>query len=109
MARVWKWQAKDKDGKPVESAPGVNVFTSRGPGTKRDLIQGATIMLNSKRMRAVRDGLQDPGYKIDEASIKAEEVDDSPFGQWVPPGAQPVKLPSEREAEEAAVRDGGAQ
>ena len=96
---IWRFRALDKDGKPVESAPKMSTFTVRGPGTKAELIRGATILLNSHRADAMRIGLEDPGYKLDESSIEPLGHTDNEVGFWRTGGAAPLDLPTD-----AAVR-----
>jgi hypothetical protein len=99
---VWKWQAKDGKGRMVESAPGLTWFTSRGPTTKAEMERAARILLNSRRMDAIRAELPDPGYVVILESITpaGNSVDDVLPGDWKPPGAAPLDLPTD-----AAVRD----
>lgn len=70
---AWKWQAKDAEGKIVEAAPGQPYFYCRGPATAAEMIRGANLLLNNKRLDAVRFGLPDPGYVLDKSSLRAVE------------------------------------
>jgi hypothetical protein len=98
MPNVWKWRAVDKDGKPVESAPGMQHFESRGPGKKADMIQAAKTLLYAKRVEAAQAGLPDPGYAVVEDSVEAvadDPVLDVDFGVRQPAGGVPVNLPTD--------------
>jgi hypothetical protein len=95
---IWEWQAKDKDGKVVETAPGMKSITMRGPGTLPDLIASANLFLYCKRLDAVRIGLPDPGYTLDLSSIKPlghTDQTDQDLGVWAPTNALPVSLPTD--------------
>jgi len=119
-ARVneWKFQAKDKDGAIVEPSPGMAFFIARGPTSKKEMAEKATQLLDNARLDAMRAGLPDPGYVVDEESIvpagNTPQTDQN-VGTWHPSGAVPLSLPNsdviaehhQRLAEEAAT--GGAQ
>ena len=96
---IWKFKATGADGKPVESAPGMTSFTVKGPASKPALVEAATLLLNSKRADAIRIGLEDPGYKLDESSIEPVGHTDADVGQFFVPGGKPLDLPTD-----AAVR-----
>lgn len=89
MPTAWKWQAKDKDGNVVEAAPGQPWFFCRGPETLPQMIEGARILLNNRRVDAKRFGLPDPGYVLDESSIQAVPDDDTAE-------LRPLELPTDR-------------
>lgn len=95
MPNVWRFKAVDKDGKPVESAPGATTFTCRGPTNPIDMKAAATLLLNSKRVDAIRAGFADPGYKLDEESLVAVEHSDHDLGAWIPKEAKPIQMPHE--------------
>lgn len=104
---AWKFQAKDKDGKVVDASPGHPFFFCRGAESKQDMIRGANILLNNKRLDAVRFGFPDPGYRLDiQSMIYVEEnVNDLGAGplpdltseegkEFLPtPGLSPINLP----------------
>lgn len=96
---VWRFRVVGGDGKPVGTAEGASTITVRGPATKPELLKSAAILLNSKRADAIRAGLDDPGYVIDEASIEPLGHTDTEVGFWAPQGAKPLDLPTD-----AAVR-----
>lgn len=107
MPNVWRWQAKDKDGKVVEPAPGKTHFISRGPGRRKDMIDGATILLNNKRRAAIREGLEDPGYAVVPESVEAVETADQSVlgvGAWRPSGSKQVNLPTDPAVNEAKTK-----
>lgn len=95
---AWRWQAKDAQGRIVESSPGTTFFESRGPASKADMKELATILLNNHRMEAIRAGLDDPGYVVDEESIKpaaeAPPLNSTNVGAWQPPAARPIQFPN---------------
>lgn len=95
---IWEWQAKDKDGKVVETAPNMTRIVMRGPGTLPDLIASANLFLYNKRLDAVRIGLPDPGYALDLESIKplghTDQTDEN-VGRWAPTNAVPIQLPTD--------------
>lgn len=95
MPNVWKWKAVDKDGKPVEAAPGSPTFVSRGPVKLPDMIKAARILLDGKRRAAIRAGLPDPGYTLVEESVEAVADNAAGLGEWKPAGAVPLQLPTE--------------
>ena len=114
MGTRWIWTAKDKEGKPVESAPGMLHFDSRGPTTLREMKKSAQFILDNMRRGAIRAALDDaseelddiedrkarsdraraiaqeadPGYTVDE--VKPGVEDESGFGEFMPEGAEPV-------------------
>ena len=94
---VWKFSAKDKDGNIVEASPGAPFFVFRGPTSKQEVIEAAKIYFGNHRLDAMRAGLDDPGYVIDEASIQpageSRQTEES-VGVWQPPGAVPVQMPN---------------
>lgn len=92
---IWRFAAVDKDGEVFESAPGMRKFLVHGPATKRDLIAAAHLLLNAKRLDAIRAGIDDPGYKLDESSIEPVGHSDAELGQWRPDGAMPLNLPTD--------------
>jgi hypothetical protein len=91
MPNIWKVTAKDKDGKPVESAPGMYHFIARGPIDPNIVKQHIQQILNVRRERewyasGGHEGGVDPGYVVD----KIEPVGDSEqteenIGEWRPP------------------------
>jgi hypothetical protein len=96
---IWEFQAKGKGGEVVESAPGMKSFVLRGPGTLLDLVNSATILLNSRRLDAIRIGLPDPEYAIIPESIKPlghTDHNTQEIGQWAPPVVvAPLQLPTD--------------
>lgn len=95
MPNVWKWKAVDKDGKPVDAAPGSPTFVSRGPVKLPDMVKAARILLDGKRRAAIRAGLADPGYTLVEESVEPVADSEAKFGEWRPPGTVPLQLPTE--------------
>lgn len=101
---VWRVKVLDRDNNPVISDKrGGTTLILRGPASVEDLKKGAAILLNSKRADAMRAGLEDPGYHIDESSIEPAGHSDDDVGMWFPPGAKPVNLPTDAAAQ--AARD----
>lgn len=91
MPNIWKWTAKDKDGKVVESAPGMKHFISRGPIDKAVVKQHAQQLLNVRRERewyasGGHDGGVDPGYVVDTIEpVGDSEQTEQNVGEWRPP------------------------
>ena len=97
---IWRFRVLGGDGKPVSTAEDASTLTVRGPATKPALIDAANLLLNSKRADAVRAGLDDPMYRLDESSIEALGHTDTEVGFWAPQGEpKALNLPTE-----AAVR-----
>jgi hypothetical protein len=92
---VWRFRVLGGDGKSVETGEGSNTITVRGPASKPELIRSAEILLNSKRADAIRAGLDDPGYRIDEGSIEPLGHTDTEVGFWSPAGGKPLSLPTD--------------
>lgn len=93
----WRFQAKDKDGATVESSPGTTFFEFRGPTSKKEVIEAAALFFGNHRLDAMRAGLDDPGYAIDESTI--EPVANVPqtamdLGTRQPAGARPIQMPN---------------
>jgi hypothetical protein len=99
---VWKMTAKDKDGKPVESAPGMTTFIMRGPEKKATVELHGQYLLNSMRQREFDNTGVDPGYKVDKVEPAGEFSDPAVdlIGEWRPRGAEPVNLPPPKDLEE---------
>jgi hypothetical protein len=94
---VWRFQAKDKDGNIVESSPRTTFFEFRGPTSKKEVIEAAALFFGNHRLDAMRAGLDDPGYVIDESTI--EPAGNAPqtaadIGTRRPAGAVPVQMPN---------------
>jgi len=94
---VWRFQAKDKSGAIVESSPGTTFFEFRGPTSKKEVIEAAALFFGNHRLDAMRAGLDDPEYAIDESTI--EPVANVPqtamdIGTRRPSGAVPVQMPN---------------
>jgi hypothetical protein len=90
---VWRMTAKDKDGKPVEAAPGMTVFTMRGPEDLKTVTLHANILLNSLRKRQWQNTGVDPEYQVVEIKPAGFSDQTADVGTWRPPGAAPVSLP----------------
>lgn len=96
MGIAWTWQAKDAKGNLVESAPGKTEFYCRGPVTREDMIRGAKILLDNKRLHAMRFGLEDPGYVLDESTLKDVDEGTDPVEQFkAKRGLVPINLASD--------------
>jgi hypothetical protein len=94
---VWRFQAKDKDGAIVESSPGMTHFEFRGPTSKKEVIEAAALFFGNHRLDAMRAGLDDPGYAIDESTI--EPAGNAPqtatdIGTRRPEVARPIQMPN---------------
>lgn len=93
---VWQYSGYDKNGAKIPFAPGKFTVTVTGPTKPADVLQTAKIHLYNARMEAVRNGYADPGYMVDEASIKPVgkasigTVDD--MISWKPEGGVPLTL-----------------
>jgi hypothetical protein len=104
MPHAWTFQVNDPDGNLVETAPGQKRITMRGPRNKAALIRQANRLLGSRRRAATREGFDDPGYVLDESSIKYEGNIEGPVGQWRPASAAPLSLPTDPAVQEAKNR-----
>jgi hypothetical protein len=94
---VWRFQAKDKDGNIVEASPGAPFFEFRGPTSKKEVIEAAALFFGNHRLDAIRAGLEDPEYAIDESTIEPggsapQNIMD--IGQRRPAGARPIQMPN---------------
>ena len=93
---VWKWKAKDKDGNPVQFAPGMTTHVFRGPTNPKDAKASAELYLANARNEAMRNGYDDPGYTLDESSLEpvgtADPLTPDNVGTWKPPGTAPLTL-----------------
>jgi hypothetical protein len=93
---IWTYSGKDKNGKLIEFAPGMTKATATGPTKPADVLRNAKIHLYNARMEAVRNGYADPGYVVDEESIKPVGV--ASIGtvdemiSWKPEGGVPVTI-----------------
>jgi hypothetical protein len=97
---IWRFKVLGGDNQHVTTADGGGgSITVKGPPNKAELLKAAAILLNSRRSEAMRAGLDDPGYHIDEASIEPLGHTDDDIGSWVPEGAKMLELPTD-----AAVR-----
>lgn len=92
LPNVWRWQAKDKDGKLVEFAPGCPYAEFRGPTDRESVIAHATGYLQSARVEATTNGVEDPGYELDLDSVTPVGNNESAMGGWKPRNAKPVTL-----------------
>ena len=102
---VWRVRVLDRDGNPVDTdGTGATSMVLKGPATREDLIRSAAILLNGKRADAMRAGLEDPGYHIDEASIEPQGHTDDDIGGWFPAGARPISLPTDPAAQAARAK-----
>lgn len=105
---IWKFRVLDGAGKAVETAPGSTTITIKGPASKSEAVKAANLLLDSKRADAVRAGIDDPGYKLDEASMEAVGHTDGDVGFWSPAEAKSLDLPTDatvREQHRRVIRE----
>jgi hypothetical protein len=96
---VWRWTAKDKDGNPVEAAPGAPVFHSRGPESEAEMRREAQRVLNARmQLEWYESGESpdwvNPAYRVD--TVEPQGFSDAgvqPVGMWKPPNARPITMP----------------
>lgn len=108
---IWRCKIVDSGGNPVQPAPGMTYLEIRGPGTKADAIEAIRLLLDSKRVDAMRVGEDDPGYQMAEGSLEPlghTEITTADFGRFRPNGAAPLDLPTDaavRAAHEKLIAD----
>lgn len=92
---VWRMTARDKDGKPVESHPGMFAFIMRGPQDINTVKQHAQILLNSMRQRVFDSTGVDPEYTVESVEPAGESDPTTDLiGNWRPRGSAPVAMPA---------------
>jgi hypothetical protein len=85
---VWRWTAKDKDGKLVEAAPGAPFFHSRGPESEAEMRREAQRVLNARMQLEWYEAGEapdwdSPAYRVD--TVEAQGFSDSGVHPRHPP------------------------